>query len=92
MKHTIGSYPEKPTWNSIPAGRGSQPDVMTDARIDVEVLHRRLPPREWQLLFAKYVVEQSTDGIMETFRLSSEDACRQAVLRARRRARAILET
>lgn len=75
----------------ISFGCAHPPDAALELRGDVDHLRRHLTKRDYLLLLAKYVDEKPNSALMESFGIASEPACRQALKRARARARALLQ-
>jgi len=65
------------------------PDL-SSAQWDVELLKKRLPQRDWDMLSGKYIIGYSDKELAAHFGCS-QDSIRMALTRARRHARKLLE-
>lgn len=86
---TVVTYPSEVLDVIIESRIAAQRLPFEDSYWDVQLLKRKLPPREWLLLEAKYLIGYSDEEVGRIYGCA-KDSVRMALTRAKRKAREIL--
>ena len=86
---TVVTYPPEVLDVIIESRIAAQRLPFEDSYWDVQLLKRKLPPREWLLLEAKYLIGYSDEEVGRIYGCA-KDSVRMALTRAKRKAREIL--
>lgn len=86
---TVVTYPPEVLDVIIENRIAAQRLPFEDSYWDIQLLKRKLPPREWMLLEAKYLIGYSDEEVGRIYGCA-KDSVRMALTRAKRKAREIL--